>query len=332
MNLYLIIALSIVFVSSGVPALCFYWQKRKKENKSQIKWAQKCYYFWRFVFSTKSISLIWGFFTKIISWLTNKIADILMSIAFLSVILLAFVCVKYYVNIENESIDLAILTVSFALAAIIPYIVGNSIARNEVAKIVDKKFEDLEKEYSISLFSLTKQNAHTKRMSANLLKCTDDLNKQKWAAGWAAEALISYCRISKKYDGEKYIIECIDIIKDLSPDNQSCSQEKSSIENINERTLRSLLTMHAYTLLKHQTLCDKILKECKLIEIESSLLNGFKEDLKTAEKSFDSRNFCSNCRISDLNDDSENAKISDKAKEILENLCFKKSSDETIAQ
>ena len=86
MNLYLIIALSIVFASSGVPALCFYWQKRKKENKSQIKWAQKCYYFWKFVFSTKSISLIWGFFTKIISWLTNKIADILMSIAFLSVI------------------------------------------------------------------------------------------------------------------------------------------------------------------------------------------------------------------------------------------------------
>lgn len=255
--------------------------------------------------------------------------DILMAIAFFAVIALVIICVIFVSESNETAMDTAVITISFTMAAIIPYIIGNSIAKNEVNQIVDKKFETLENKYSTSLFSLTKQNAHTKRMCANLLKN----NHPKWAIGWISEALISYSQIEKNYDGSRYIAECIDTLHELASkviDAGSSDTEKATDEerNINERTLRSLLTMDAYL----NTSCSPILKELKkerseeyipyveIRKVEKALINSMfeGEKLKYTEKYKDIhdyiknrefKEFCTSCKISDLIDNEINESI-----------------------
>lgn len=253
--------------------------------------------------------------------------DFLVAAAFLSVIALVFICVFRISETNDTSIEIAVLTISFTMAAIIPYIIGNSIAKNEVNQIVDKKFETLENKYSTSLFSLTKQNAHTKRMCANLLKN----NHPKWAIGWISEALISYSQIEKNYDGSRYIAECIDIIHELaSKVTGAVSSDSDEEKNINERTLRSLLTMHAYLI----TSSSPILKELRksrsgkttskvIIEVEKALINSMfegeklnmseeekqKYDIHDYIKNRKFKEFCTSCKISDLIDNEINESI-----------------------
>ena len=257
--------------------------------------------------------------------------DILMAIAFFAVIALVIICVIFVSESNETAMDTAVITISFTMAAIIPYIIGNSIAKNEVNQIVDKKFETLENKYSTSLFSLTKQNAHTKRMCANLLKN----NHPKWAIGWISEALISYSQIEKNYDGSRYIAECIDTLHELASkviDAGSSDSKKATDEerNINERTLRSLLTMDAYL----NTSCSPILKESKnkrseeyipydeIRKVEKALINSMfeGEKLKYTEKYKDKdihdyiknrefKEFCTSCKISDLIDNEINESI-----------------------
>lgn len=274
--------------------------------------------------------------------------DFLVAAAFLSVIALVFICVFRISETDDTSIEIAVLTISFTMAAIIPYIIGNSIAKNEVNQIVDKKFETLENKYSTSLFSLTKQNAHTKRMCANLLKN----NHPKWAIGWISEALISYSQIEKNYDGSRYIAECIDTLHELASkviDAGSSDTEKATDEerNINERTLRSLLTMHAYL----KTSCSPIFKELsksrsgytpsvEIIKVEKALINSMYEveklnmpeeekqkykDIHDYIKDRKFKEFCTSCRISDLIDNEINEVIVQNVFSIIceEYPCFK---------
>lgn len=250
--------------------------------------------------------------------------DILMAIAFFAVIALVIICVIFVSESNETAMDTAVITISFTMAAIIPYIIGNSIAKNEVNQIVDKKFETLENKYSTSLFSLTKQNAHTKRMCANLLKN----NHPKWAIGWISEALISYSQIEKNYDGSRYIAECIDTLHELASkviNAGSSDPEKATDEerNINERTLRSLLTMHAYLI----TSCSPILKDLRkrrseytpydeIRQVEKALIHSMYEGEKTNYndiheyiKNRKFKEFCTSCRISDLIDNEINEVI-----------------------
>lgn len=253
--------------------------------------------------------------------------DILMAIAFFAVIALVIICVIFVSESNETAMDTAVITISFTMAAIIPYIIGNSIAKNEVNQIVDKKFETLENKYSTSLFSLTKQNAHTKRMCANLLKN----NHPKWAIGWISEALISYSQIEKNYDGSRYIAECIDIIHELaSKVTGAVSSDSDEEKNINERTLRSLLTMHAYLI----TSCSPIRNELKkkrsgkstyevIKDVEKALINSMfegeklnmseeekqKYDIHDYIKNRKFKEFCTSCKISDLIDNEINEVI-----------------------
>lgn len=250
--------------------------------------------------------------------------DILMAIAFFAVIALVIICVIFVSESNETAMDTAVITISFTMAAIIPYIIGNSIAKNEVNQIVDKKFETLENKYSTSLFSLTKQNAHTKRMCANLLKN----NHPKWAIGWISEALISYSQIEKNYDGSRYIAECIDTLHELASkviNAGSSDSEKATDEerNINERTLRSLLTMHAYLI----TSCSPILKDLRkgrseytpydeIRQVEKALIHSMYEgekpkynDIHEYIKNRKFKEFCTSCRISDLIDNEINEVI-----------------------
>ena len=243
--------------------------------------------------------------------------DILMAGAFIAVIVLVFVCVICAPKANDTSMDIAVITISFTMAAIIPYIIGNSIAKNEVNHIVDKKFETLENKYSTSLFSLTKQNAHTKRMCANLLK----KSSPKWAIGWISEALISYNQIEKEYDGSKYIAECIDILHELTEEvmktaNSGRDQIKEEEKNINERTLRSILTMHAYLITDNSPIL-KDLRKLKsgyvpydeIIQVERALIQSMYEGNRKDNESIDDyiknrefKEFCKSCKISDLID------------------------------
>lgn len=250
--------------------------------------------------------------------------DILVAAAFLSVIALVFICVFRISETDDTSIEIAILTISFTMAAIIPYIIGNSIAKNEVNQIVDKKFETLENKYSTSLFSLTKQNAHTKRMCANLLKN----NHPKWAIGWISEALISYSQIEKNYDGSRYIAECIESLHELASKviNAASSNPEQGIneeKNINERTLRSLLTMHAYLITSRSPILKELGKSRSgkttsdvIIEVEKALINSMFEgeeqkykDIHDYIKNRKFKEFCTSCKISDLIDNEINESI-----------------------
>lgn len=250
--------------------------------------------------------------------------DILISLAFISAIVLVFFAL--FREAQGDSLDLTILTVSFTLATIVPYIVGNSIAKNEVNSIVDKKFEALENKYSTSLLSLTKQNAHSKRMSANLLKDNQDI---KWAIGWASEALISYGQIYKEYDGSKYIIECIDILKGFDSERIKASEESSEKKNINSRTLRSLITMHAYLSESRREIYSQVTKDYDIFKVEKKLLECMFEEVKnesrytTLEEYLrheDFISFCNNCKISDLIDQDENERIIAKVKYIFNQI------------
>lgn len=250
--------------------------------------------------------------------------DILVAAAFLSVIALVFICVFRISETDDTSIEIAVLTMSFTMAAIIPYIIGNSIAKNEVNQIVDKKFETLENKYSTSLFSLTKQNAHTKRMCANLLKN----NHPKWAIGWISEALISYSQIEKNYDGSRYIAECIESLHELASKviNAASSNPKQGIneeKNINERTLRSLLTMQAYLITSRSPIRKELEKSRSgkttsnvIIEVEKALINSMFEgeeqkynDIHDYIKDRKFKEFCTSCKISDLIDNEINESI-----------------------
>lgn len=250
--------------------------------------------------------------------------DFLVAAAFLSVIALVFICVFRISETDDTSIEIAVLTMSFTMAAIIPYIIGNSIAKNEVNQIVDKKFETLENKYSTSLFSLTKQNAHTKRMCANLLKN----NHPKWAIGWISEALISYSQIEKNYDGSRYIAECIESLHELASkviDAASSNPEQGINEekNINERTLRSLLTMHAYLITSRSPIFKELGKSRSgkttsnvIIEVEKALINSMFEgeeqkykDIHDYIKNWKFKEFCTSCKISDLIDNEINESI-----------------------
>lgn len=253
-----------------------------------------------------------------------KWVDFLVAAAFLSVIALVFICVFRISETDDTSIEIAVLTMSFTMAAIIPYIIGNSIAKNEVNQIVDKKFEALENKYSTSLFSLTKQNAHTKRMCANLLKN----NHPKWAIGWISEALISYSQIEKNYDGSRYIAECIESLHELASKviNAASSNPEQGIneeKNINERTLRSLLTMHAYLITSRSPILKELEKSRSgkttydvIRDVEKALINSMFEGEEQKYKNIHDyiknrkfKEFCTSCKISDLIDNEINESI-----------------------
>ena len=134
--------------------------------------------------------------------------------------------------------------------------------------------------------------------------------------------------MKKNYDGSRYIAECIESLHELaskvinaasSNPGQGINEEK----NINERTLRSLLTMHAYLI----TSCSPIHKELgksrsgytpydEIIKVEKALINSMYEvekqkykDIHDYIKNRKFKEFCTSCKISDLIDNEINESI-----------------------
>lgn len=246
----------------------------------------------------------------------------LISILFISAIVLVFYTIS---NGNNDSdTNLTILTISFTLAAIVPYIIGRSIANNEVEKIVDEKFkarfDELSAEYSTSLFSLRKNNAHTRRIAANLLKRQENVEDKEWAIGWAAEAIIGYALIHPQYDkSAKYAKECIEVFRpnsegmlmDFKPDSLPELINKDK-KDIHERTLKSILSMHAITDIYnfHDRPSDMDLQK-----IEHALFMWVLKvnNISSEEREALTETIVKSCKVSDI-PDTINIKVMEKVK------------------
>ena len=136
--------------------------------------------------------------------------------------------------------------------------------------------------------------------------------------------MISYSQIEKNYDGSRYIAECIDIIHELaSKVTGTVSSDSDEEKNINERTLRSLLTMHAYLITSRSPILTDLRKSRsgytpynEIIEVEKALIESMFEgeeshydDITDYIKNRKFKEFCTSCKISDLIDSEINEVI-----------------------
>lgn len=272
-------------------------------------------------------------FCKLCYTIVNRLlsTNTLIIILFISVICLIFYCITLGLNSDSGmEQDITILTVSFALASIVPYFVGRTIAKNEIDKIIDEKFNErfnaLTTEYSTSIFTLRKNNAHTRRIAANLLKGQTDADKE-WAIGWAAEAIIDYALIHAKYNNSvRYAKECTKIFKaedsnepdrlllDFNPATPPETNEDK--KDIHERTLKSILSMHAitdiYDFHKYRPTDEELLK------IEHALFQWAYNADNVSPKTLSER-IIRNCKISDI-PNSINDEVAKKVKGYLANI------------
>jgi hypothetical protein len=306
-----------------LPAIRYRNKLKKKAETENKEWKQKCYEFW---------GRLWGGICSIFKILTHCVIHLgvklfsvngLMAVLVLSAIGLVFYCIFK----TNDTLDteITILTISFTLAAVVPYIIGSSIAKNEIDKIVEKKFasrfSEVEARYNTSIFSLRKNNAHSRRIIANLLKDSAGKNKKnkEWAIGWAAEAIIAYIQICDSYnDSHKYIEECEKTICAICGDSNRQVEQSDDVDNdveIYRRSLRSLLTMHAYANMKSRL---SLLRELspKLSKYEKAMLGLAFKSLNEDEL----KKFIKDCKISDLQDEKDNETIRGVIKELIDGL------------
>lgn len=217
--------------------------------------------------------------------------------------------------------DLTTLTISFTLASIIPFIIGRTIAKNEIDKIIenkfDKRFETITATYKTSINSLRRSNAHYRRIAAELLNNSTGTNDKEWAIGWAAEAIISYILIYDTYPkGKEYAIKCGEIIQSALETIKNEEETRDNTNNdIHVRTLKSILTMHALKSIEKKDNFGEI-KDKTLEEIEELLVK--KANVKDISR------FSRQCVITDLNDEDKMREIQKEIESILNQISPKK--------
>ena len=246
--------------------------------------------------------------------------DVLLAIILLSVPVLIVHCINLG---DKGNVELTTLTISFTLAAIIPYIIGRTIAKNEVDNIVElkfnKRFESVAESYNTSINSLRRSNAHYRRIAASLLSKQKEKDCE-WAIGWAAEAILSYLLINETYPkGKEYAAECADTIR-TSFDWIEKNDRSNADKDIHERTLRSVLTMHAYRSIRRLNGFGGI-EDTELTKIESKLWEfhtNNRVDIKKKKKKL-----VSECKVSDLNDEELTKEIQNKIMNFIDCIIAK---------
>lgn len=229
--------------------------------------------------------------------------------------------------------DLTIITISFTFAAIIPYIISKSIAKSEIEKIIDERFDgrfnNIASKYNTSIFALRKSTAHSRRITAELLSKQPGKSNEEWALGWAAEGIISYILIRETYDKSmKYARECGEIIKkEFEKINKAEDTGKTRNNGVPEntddnpedkdrhrRTLRSILTMHSLMNTLELNQFGGIGEET-LKQVEDYFIKDMDDEIK--------RQLAASCKVSDLFDEVLNNAITENAKKHMENLINK---------
>lgn len=244
--------------------------------------------------------------------------DVLLAIILLSVPVLIVHCINLG---EKGNVELTTLTISFTLAAIIPYIIGRTIAKNEVDNIVElkfnKRFESVAESYNTSINSLRRSNAHYRRIAASLLSNQTEKDCE-WAIGWAAEAILSYLLINETYPkGKEYAIECAKTIRKSFDKVNKNDIGSYADKDIHERTLRSVLTMHAYRSIRKLNGFGEI-EDTELTDIESKLWKSHRDTYKEIEVKAIKEKLVSECKVTDLNDEDLAKEIQKKVMNIID--------------
>lgn len=244
--------------------------------------------------------------------------DVLLAIILLSVPVLIVHCINLG---DKGNVELTTLTISFTLAAIIPYIIGRTIAKNEVDNIVElkfnKRFESVAESYNTSINSLRRSNAHYRRIAASLLSNQTEKDCE-WAIGWAAEAILSYLLINETYPkGKEYAIECAKTIRKSFDKVNKNDIGSYADKDIHERTLRSVLTMHAYRSIRKLNGFGEI-EDTELTDIESKLWKSHRNTYKEIEVKAIKEKLVSECKVTDLNDEDLAKEIQKKVMNIID--------------
>lgn len=249
--------------------------------------------------------------------------DVLLAIILLSVPVLIVHCINLG---EKGNVELTTLTISFTLAAIIPYIIGRTIAKNEVDNIVElkfnKRFESVAESYNTSINSLRRSNAHYRRIAASLLSKQKEKDCE-WAIGWAAEAILSYLLINETYPkGKEYAIECAKTIRESFEKVNNNDIKSNTDKDIHERTLRSVLTMHAYRSIRKLNGFGEI-GDTELTDIEGMLWKFHYDTNKEIGVKTIKEKLVSECKVSDLNDEELTKEIQNKIMNFIDCIIAK---------
>lgn len=118
----------------------------------------------------------------------------------------------------------ALITFTITLSALIPYIIGRTIAEStieqqvneKVSRLFNERIHRLEESYNASLSSLKKNSGHTSRMMAKM--AITDLSPQKnkqesfaWVIGLASQGMIKY--LQARYENTLFYADCLQYIK-----------------------------------------------------------------------------------------------------------------------
>lgn len=245
--------------------------------------------------------------TLLFTWLFS--ADGLFAILTGAILVLIAFFVHNFSNKNDNQLQLAALTLTISLSALIPSLISRIVAKNQLNDIIEEKLEKELNKFKTSLDSIRKDKGHSCRMSAALLyqiahNSNDNEEKRTnaiWSIGWAAQAIIQYLLIMDKYPhATKRIEECGN--KYIKGANEILSDFK--VIHIKNEDLISVITM--YALNKHFCLGDTIGEaDIKKIAEKFYSYRDKKRDISGAS-----------CRITGM-DDEFNRTLESEADEII---------------
>lgn len=214
--------------------------------------------------------------THIFSWLFSVNGFLFIILCAIVALVCFFICRFWGIcgcnsGNNNSELDLTALTLTIALAAIIPAIITKIVNKSEIESITNEKINERFEQFNATLFAIRKDKAHEGRMSASLLYEFANLQEKTatspedyklaiknaaWSIGWASTAIGNYLNIKNEYKKslefinelfDIYIIPCKNLIQPIIPKINLTNEEKN--EYFKQRDLRSIIIMHA--LIKH---------------------------------------------------------------------------------
>lgn len=151
----------------------------------------------------------------------NTLVGVLLVLIIILVIVLSILMIKHYQSADGSKmvgvdVGMALITLCLGMSAIIPYFVGASVAKNELTKVVNDRFDDefkaINVQYKNTIDYLKRNMAHSARMSGvALMETANDCKGHIWSVGWSCKALYEYMSINySKFNNDcaDNIIEC----------------------------------------------------------------------------------------------------------------------------
>lgn len=264
---------------------------------------------WRLRSSVILGVLLW--FTLIITYSYKRtkssfslltLLDVAMLVLFGALIALVVAVTMGKISINDDnSTAYVIITFTLTMAALIPYLISRTIAKSEIDNMVDEKvgklfnqkIAELEQANNTSLYNLTKQSAHSARITADMLK----KGNTGWAIGWASQSLIRYMQINYN-PASGFYGDCMKIISECLNKTPSSDDANKGEDNKLDRAYTDLLDMYLFyhqhsktnfmqedhelvykavnEYSKNYTL-DKLFEKSKLFEYDSAKLDKAKQ-------------------------------------------------------